>query len=360
MAALDDFMSTLSKLTSTNAGTVSALRRQVVTAAKAYQAAVAPPPPPPPPPPEPPPPTPEPPPPTPTGPVFLIDDFTGTTLDTNTWCTRYYWPGTEYGLGERGEIVLAEQVSLHDGTLDIWAHRQQTTNPGNTADVRPYRSGVITTGMTQQEGKPARLSWQYGLLEVRAKFPKGLGYEKGYWTAAQSKMWPAIWVLAADGKVNDTDSPEIDMLDLFGDSTFGQFAHSGGRIVPGPYGGQWKPDRISNPGGLLRYNGAEHWDSTWSGPPWPPRVELGDDWHTFGLNWVPGRIEFLLDGVVHGTNTTNVPAKPYYLLVNLAVGHRSGFWPPGAETPDDAHFLVDWVRLTRYPETKVYRRGVEV
>ncbi len=294
----------------------------------------------------------------PSGGTIVVDDFNGSTLDTSVWTPYYYWPGTEYGLDDRGDTDLPEQVTTHDGFLDIWAHRQATADPTNPADIRPYRSGVVTTGMTQREGKPARWSFKYGLIEFRAKVPVGRGYQYGYWTSSQSKMWPAIWLLAANGKVNDTTEPEIDMLDMFGDSTYGQFSVQNGTIIPGPYGGEWSSERINNPGSTLRYNGAEHWDSSWSGPPWPTRVELGGEWHTWALNWTPTKIEFLFDGKVHGTVTDRVPQTAYYLLVNMAVGHQSGFWPIGSETPDDAHLLFDWVRLTPNTSTVIYRNGV--
>lgn len=296
------------------------------------------------------------------GGAIVLDDFDGTSLRTDLWCPMYYWDGVEYGLDDRGEINLAEQVSVQESMLDIHAQRATTPDPNRLGDRgadRPYRSGVVTTGMTQDAGGAARLSWQYGLLEVRAKIPVGRGYQDGYWTPEQSKMWPAIWMLAADGTVNDTSSPEIDLIDVFGDSTYVQFSLQNGRLTPGAYGGAWKPERVDSPEPVLRYSGAEHWDPI-DGPfpVWPPRVEYGGAWHTWGLSWTPDRVEFLVDGVVHGTDTTNVPAKPYYLLLNLAVGHRDGFWPPGDETPDDEHLYVDWVRLTPHADTRIWRNGV--
>lgn len=292
---------------------------------------------------------------------LVVDDFDGSALRTGLWCPRYYWRGVEFGLDGRGEVNLPEQVSVHDSMLDLHAQRGETDNPnhpGQSAEVRPFRSGVVTTGMTQVEDGPARLSWQYGLLEVRATIPAGRGAQYGFWTSEQSKMWPAIWMLAADGTVNDTTSPEIDLIDVFGDSTYVQFSLQDGQLVPGDYGGPWKQERVDRPGSVLRYSGAEEWDPTNGSSPVPPRVEYGGEWHTWGLRWTPSTVEFLVDGVVHGTDTTRVPHQPYYLLINLAVGSRDGFWPPGDETPDDAHLLVDWVRLTPDPDTRIWENGV--
>jgi beta-glucanase (GH16 family) len=79
---------------------------------------------------------------------------------------------------------------------------------------------------------------------------------------------------------------------------------------------------------------------------------LADDFHVYGLNWSPDLIEMTLDGVVYATFTRNslsegqtwVFDKPFYLILNLAVG---GNWPgcPDASTPFPATMLVDWVRV---------------
>jgi beta-glucanase (GH16 family) len=66
--------------------------------------------------------------------------------------------------------------------------------------------------------------------------------------------------------------------------------------------------------------------------------------HTFTLEWVSGRMRWLVDGVVRKTITRRVPDKAMNLIVNTSVGGR---WP-GA--PDDTtvfpqHLLVDYVRV---------------
>ena len=79
---------------------------------------------------------------------------------------------------------------------------------------------------------------------------------------------------------------------------------------------------------------------------------LSDGFHTYGVQWEPNRISFLLDGSVYETvSREDLPPgyawpfqHPNFLLLNLAVG---GDWPgsPNASTQFPARMLVDWVRV---------------
>jgi beta-glucanase (GH16 family) len=80
-------------------------------------------------------------------------------------------------------------------------------------------------------------------------------------------------------------------------------------------------------------------------------ADLADDFHVYGVDWQPGRVQWSLDGVAYGVLT---PADlggrpwahdhPFFLLLNLAVG---GEWPgdPDESTPFPAVLLVDYVRV---------------
>ena len=79
---------------------------------------------------------------------------------------------------------------------------------------------------------------------------------------------------------------------------------------------------------------------------------LASRFHVFGVEWSPSSITFTFDGVPYSTRTPAslspgqqwVFNKPYFLLLNLAVG---GEWPgaPRASTTFPATMLVDWVRV---------------
>jgi beta-glucanase (GH16 family) len=73
--------------------------------------------------------------------------------------------------------------------------------------------------------------------------------------------------------------------------------------------------------------------------------------HTFSLEWVPGRIRWLVDGVVRKTATRHVPDKAMNLILNTSVG---GKWPgpPDHTTELPQHFTVDYIRV--YQSESVY------
>ena len=80
--------------------------------------------------------------------------------------------------------------------------------------------------------------------------------------------------------------------------------------------------------------------------------KFSDDFHVFGIEWGPAFVKFLVDGVPYQKvtpdslppGTTWVFDKPFYLLLNLAVG---GNWPgnPDSSTVFPQVMLVDYVRV---------------
>jgi beta-glucanase (GH16 family) len=173
----------------------------------------------------------------------------------------------------------------------------------------------------------------YGKFEFRAKVPWGKG------------MWPALWMLPQDDKYGGwAASGEIDVMEIFGekpDQTLGTIHFGSGfparELVTHVY---------DLPGG-----------STVS------------DWHVYSVEWEPGEIRWLLDGVLWATQTfwwscskkvddSGVVAKrkadinpwpapfdqPFYLVMNVAVG---GNFPghPNPETKFPAEMVVDFVRV---------------
>jgi beta-glucanase (GH16 family) len=62
-----------------------------------------------------------------------------------------------------------------------------------------------------------------------------------------------------------------------------------------------------------------------------------DGWHTFGVDWQPGRLDYYYNGVRVGRVTRDVPRTPHYLIVNLATS---------GEVIEET-LLVDYVRVWR-------------
>ena len=79
---------------------------------------------------------------------------------------------------------------------------------------------------------------------------------------------------------------------------------------------------------------------------------LGNDFHVYAVEWTPRKMVYLLDGRAYGSITrAQVEAqgrwvfdKPFYLLVNLAVGGSLG-GPPSATSTWPQRYVIDYVRV---------------
>ena len=121
--------------------------------------------------------------------IIFLDDFNGENLDTKNW---NYQLGNGcpdlcgWGNNER-QIYTKGNIHVSNGNLVITA----------TKDSTVYQSGRITT--------KNKVEFQYGMVEVRAKLPKGSG------------LWPAIWMLGSDiDTVGWPASGEIDIMEYVG------------------------------------------------------------------------------------------------------------------------------------------------
>ena len=240
--------------------------------------------------------------------LIWSDDFTGpagASPDPAKWkvVTGAYGSGShelEYYTARSSNVALDGA-----GHLVITARRETHTGHGVT---RPYTSGRLETGGLFQT--------TYGELDSRIKLPAGAG------------LWPAFWALGSDyPRVGWPGSGEIDMMEALGQDSFTA------------YGTIHGPSSSSSAG--------------WSMTVYKrTRVSLAAGFHVYGVRWSPGKILFTFDGVPYAVRTRSdlrpgdrwVLNKPFYLLLNLAVG---GVWPgnPNASTPFPARMLVDWVRV---------------
>ncbi|MEL6484648.1 MAG: glycoside hydrolase family 16 protein, partial [Bacteroidota bacterium] len=138
-------------------------------------------------------------------------------------------------------------------------------------------------------------------------------------------IWPAFWMLGAD--IDDNPWPgagEIDIMEYRGQeptvligSVHGP-GYSGGEAVSKEY--------------VLEND----------------RFDTG--FHVFGIEWGPNYINYYVDDVLYNQITPeDVPGqwvfnKPFYILVNLAVG-GTFVGPPNAQTEFPQTLIVDYVRV---------------
>ena len=139
----------------------------------------------------------------------------------------------------------------------------------------------------------------YGYFEVTAKVPAGRG------------LWPAIWLLPADGSW----PPEIDAPEVLGDNTGVAYfsLHTQDHA--------WIAQQSDS------YASSVTTDRFRAG------TDLAGDFHRYGVDWERDRITFYFDGSRVASRSTPADMhKPFYLIVNLAVGGK-GSWPG---RPDNA------------------------
>ncbi len=231
---------------------------------------------------------------------ILDERFSGRRLDRARWNRCHWWARRGCTITGTGELewYLPGQVRLRRGRLLLTAERRPVQT--GAAGKRRFRSGMISSGPRSQEGLPL-FAFRYGHAEIRARVPNGRG------------LWSAFWLLPADLE----STPEIDVMESLGRSpaTVEMHLHPGG--------------------------GADSLRHAWRA------AAIKRGWHTYAIDWAPGRLAWLVDGKVRWrVQGPVVPAERMYLVANLAVG---GPWAgrPGGATEFPATMAIDWVRVWR-------------
>ncbi|WPP53003.1 glycoside hydrolase family 16 protein [Catalinimonas niigatensis] len=191
-----------------------------------------------------------------------------------------------------------DNVQVKEGKLIITARKENFQD--NT-----YTSAKLVTR--------DRADWRYGRIEVSARLPEGKG------------TWPAIWMLPDVEKLNWPRDGEIDIMEHVG----------------------FDPGVVH---GTVHTEAYNHRKGTQVGK----QIQVPDfnkAFHVYAIKWTPEKIDWFLDGELYHTfeNEGNEAAwpfdKPFYLILNLAVGGDWGgaqgidenIWPQSME--------VDYVRV---------------
>ncbi len=197
-----------------------------------------------------------------------------------------------------------DNVRVENGFLLITAREESFANS-------PYTSARL---LTQD-----RFEQEFGRFEARIRLPFGQG------------IWPAFWMLGADIDENPwPGAGEIDIMEYRGQEPTILIGSVHG---PGYSGG----DAISKEFTLEN-----------------DRFDTG--FHIFGIEWGPNFINFYVDDVLYNQITPEdvdeetdgegvwVFNKPFYILMNLAVG-GTFVGSPNAETQFPQTMIVDYVRV---------------
>lgn len=231
--------------------------------------------------------------------LVWAEEFEGSEIDTGTW-------NFEKGFSKNNEQQFytsrPENVRVENGFLVIEAHSENY-------DDASYTSSRINT--------LNKMEFRYGRIEVRAKLPEGKG------------TWPAIWMLGTNHLTAGYPAcGEIDIMEFVGKA-------------PGAVHGA-----IHYP--VSRDNKINSSAEEVSLP------ESIDSFHTYSIEWDRSRINFFVDGQKYHSfkvgeanrwGRKNIFRKPFYLILNLALG---GNW--AGEIDDSAlpaQFYVDYIRYYR-------------
>jgi beta-glucanase (GH16 family) len=226
------------------------------------------------------------------------DEFNGTSVNTANW--SFEVGGGGWGNNELEYYTSGANAAVSGGLLTITARRE---SGGFNCWYGPCQ---YTSTRMNTRGKR---EFTYGRMEARMALPMGQG------------LWPAFWALGANiGSVGWPASGEIDIMEHINRET-------------------------------LTY-GTIHWDSgghaSYGGSRSVPDPTA---FHVYAIEWTPASIKWFVDGVQYveaniqnSINSTEEFHRPFFALLNLAVG---GNWPgsPDGATAFPARLQVDYVRV---------------
>ncbi|KAF8914733.1 concanavalin A-like lectin/glucanase domain-containing protein [Mucidula mucida] len=236
-----------------------------------------------------------------------------------------------------GFIIQGDGTTAGSRRFDYAGYYKACSAVSNSSTgpiINPIQSARISTLLSAREGRGGSI--KYGRVEVRAKMPKG------------DWLWPAIWMLPKDSVYGEWPrSGEIDMVESRGNGL--RYTARGSNFVQGTL--NWGPSPA--------LNGAEKSFSWWT----ERRESFADGFHTYVLEWtdkflriyVDSRTRTLLsfkfkepffdlgdfpttvsengqqvplqDPWVNGTGNSAPFDQDFYLIMNVAAGSTTGWFP---------------------------------
>ena len=207
------------------------------------------------------------------------DGLLGTSEYDKLWAYPDGWPDTS----GNGHYTPSRTISEHDGVLDLWIH----TEGGTHMVSAPV---PILPGAIGSEG-----GLQYGRYVIRFRSDSMHGYKTSWLLWPDSEVWPR------DGEIN---FPEGNL-----DGTIRGFVHHQDGTSPNDQTGFG-------------------WNVTYT------------HWHTAVIEWMPGRVKFILDGARQGTSI-RVPDTPMHWVIQTE-SNTDGYSPdPNVQ----GHVYIDWVAV---------------
>lgn len=227
------------------------------------------------------------------------DEFPGTSVNLKRW--RPNWLAnsdtaitTPINDGEKACYDPAN-ATVKKGTLRLKAQKRSCrTHDDKRYD---YTSAIVESAHDYQ--------FTYGFVEARIFLPPSDGL-----LAPKGSCGPNWGVFLLNGRRHPEDG-EIDVMECLSGNDVSWHYH---------YGSDAKPRR----------NGG--YPEAWRGD-----MPGSGGWHTFGVDWKPGRLVFYFDGLEVGIQESGVTKKPHYLIAALAISGSAAATPQAMQ--------VDYVRV---------------
>ncbi len=230
--------------------------------------------------------------------LYWSDEFDSTAINTLKW--TYDIGGEGWGNNELQYYTnLSDNATVKNGNLMIIARKEY------------YKGNTYTSARLKTEGLK---SFTYGKIEARIKLPIGKG------------LWAAFWMLGEN--INDVGSPKCGEIDIM--------------------------EHINKE---KKVYSTMHWDA--KGYAFYGTNTFCDvtKYHVYAVEWDKKLIKWFIDGkkcwegmISNNINSTEEFHKPFYLLLNMAVG---GNWPgkPDMKTVFPDTMFVDYVRVYKAIDT---------
>ena len=226
------------------------------------------------------------------------DEFDGNSLDGTKWTAL------NGGWKDENQQVRScytrsdENINVSGGNLNLIG----LYKPGATCTGGNTKTGNFTSGFVQTKNKAY---FKYGYIEARIKMPKNKSTWPGFWMSPNNSPYGPGW----------PDWGEIDIVEAKGSNR--QFAASDAH---------WR-DKNTPTGQAGSHRNRQ-------GVIPPSKFGTNNDtteWHTYGVKWTEGKLEYFIDGELHHTitefknsNSTGSPNGPFdqdfFLRLNLAIG----------------------------------------
>lgn len=231
------------------------------------------------------------------------DEFDGDTVDRSNW--TYDIGGWGWGNGEAQYYTDRPENSRTQNGLLVIELRQEK-----------YEDSYYTSARLKSQGLQ---EFQYGRIEARIKVPKGVG------------TWPAFWMLGANFEQDAADEanrwPNIGEIDIM------EYVGREPDLVLGTLHGPG----YAGAGALTKWNRQDN--------------EIGDDFHTFAVDWNADRIQWFYDGEMYYElgpenlgNREWVFDRPFFMILNLALGGTLG-GNIALDLEYPIQYYVDYVRV---------------